>query len=122
RHHRWQPAPSAHLRMTALVRLAVEIRAGGIAAARAAAHDARARAQSVSGAVAHPADDALIEARLAAINWSAPFAGVPTLIKDTAPEAGCHFTYGSRTLDGYVASTTGPMPAALARLGFVSVG
>jgi amidase len=106
----------------ALPRLAAELRAGGRPAAERAAADAQRRAVGVPGAVVYAAPAELIAARLDAVDWSAPFAGVPILIKDTAPEAGCPFTYGSRTLDGHVATATGPMPAALAALGFVSIG
>ncbi|MCX7380425.1 MAG: amidase family protein [Alphaproteobacteria bacterium] len=106
----------------ALPQLAKALREGGRVAAEREAAGALQRALAVPGAVIHAAPPELIAARLDAVDWSAPFAGVPILIKDTAPEAGCPFTFGSRTLADHVAEATGAMPAALAALGFVSVG
>ena len=105
-----------------LLRLSAALREGGRAAALQACAAALGVAQAVPGAVVHAVSAEVLEARLNAVDWSAPFAGVPILIKDTAPEAGCPFTFGSRTLEGHVAGATGAMPAALAALGFVSVG
>jgi amidase len=106
----------------ALHRLAAALRADGRAAAFQCAQTALGQSLAVPGAVVHAASPDAIAARIDAIDWSAPFAGVPILIKDTAPEAGCPFTFGSRTLEGHVATATGAMPLALAALGFVSVG
>ena len=106
----------------ALPLLAMALREGGREVAFQAALAAQRRAQSVGGALVFAAPVEMIAKRLDAVDWSAPFAGVPILIKDTAPEAGCPFSYGSRSMAGHIATTTGPMPAALAALGFVSVG
>jgi amidase len=105
----------------ALARLAASIRNRSVTAHEAAAH-ALAAAAAVPNAVVYAATQDDIAARIAALPQGAPFAGVPILIKDTAPEAGRPLTLGSRTLPNHVPRDTDGFVQALTALGFVSIG
>lgn len=52
----------------------------------------------------------------------APFAGIPTLIKDLTPQRGVRCTYGSRAFSTAIAQQNDPYVDAIFAAGFVSIG
>ncbi|MXW72883.1 MAG: amidase [Chromatiales bacterium] len=60
--------------------------------------------------------------RLEQVDWDAPFAGVPFLVKETTPYPNLRLTYGSRWLQDHIAVDKDPLIQAFEKIGFVVVG
>ena len=60
--------------------------------------------------------------KMAATGVAGPLAGVPTLIKDVASQAGLPFTFGSRAYRNQIGKVDTPYVAAIERSGVVSIG
>lgn len=71
-------------------------------------------------AVAYPNYERARE--MAAAGRTGPLAGVPTLIKDVASQAGLPFTFGSRAYRDRIGKTDAPYVVAVERSGVVSIG